>query len=127
MNSAFRIVIGAIGLLALAGCSDADVASTNLSKAADNFEVNRRITFINGITGEIMLTMQGLCSLGNFDDAGQLTVTCKTGPGEFKKNFLGLSDNVTFVAEQLEPVPVGTYFYQVNFKPSVLIPDFKVR
>lgn len=31
----------------LASCSDADTASKNLSTAADNFEINRRIVFYN--------------------------------------------------------------------------------
>ena len=81
--------------LAITGCSDADVASENLSKAADQFEITRRIVFYNGITGEYILTIEGLCSLGNYDAAGSLSVTCKTGANEFKKHFLGLSDNVT--------------------------------
>lgn len=59
--------IALLGLLALAGCTDADRASQNLSTAADNFEVQRRIIFYNGITGEYMLTIEGLCSLGNYD------------------------------------------------------------
>jgi hypothetical protein len=75
-------------LALLAGCSDADVASTNLSKAADQFEINRRIVFYNGITGEYMLTIEGLCSLGNNDPTRQLSVTCKTGEKEYKKHFL---------------------------------------
>jgi len=52
------------------GCSDADIASSNLSVAADNFEINRRIVFYNGISGEYILTIEGLCSLGNYDDPG---------------------------------------------------------
>lgn len=113
-----------LGLLWLAGCSDADVASKNLSTAADYFQVNRRIVFYNGITGDYMLTIEGLCSLGNNDKSGELSVTCKTGPGQFKKDFLGLSDNVTYFAEQLEPLPVNAYNYKVVFKPSVILPDF---
>tara|TARA_R100001039_G_C1854802_1_gene117734 strand:- start:166 stop:474 length:309 start_codon:yes stop_codon:yes gene_type:complete len=81
--------------IGLSACNDADIASSNLSKAADNFEIDRRIVFYNGITSEYMLVMEGKCSLGNYDKSGQLTVTCKTGPGQYKKNFLGLSDNVT--------------------------------
>jgi len=110
------------------GCSsDADVASHNLSKAADQFEVNRRVVFYNGITGEYMLTVQGLCSLGNYDSAGRVSITCKTSPTTYKKHFLGLSDNVTFFVEQLEPVPVSTYQYKVVFKPSVIVPDIIVK
>lgn len=111
----------------LAGCSDADVASRNLSKAADQFEVTRRIVFYNGITGEYMLTVQGLCSLGNQDPARSVSVTCKTGPTEYKKHFLGLSDNVTFFAEQIDGVATDIYQYRVVFKPSALLPNIEVR
>ena len=113
--------------LALVGCSsDADVASENLSKAADMFEVDRRVIFYNGITGEYMLVIEGRCSLGNYDPEGKLTVTCKTGPGAYKKHFLGLSDNVTYFVEQLEQVDASVYRYRVVFKPSVIVPDVDV-
>lgn len=111
----------------LFGCSDADFASRNISKAADNFEVNRRVVFYNGITGEYLLLIQGLCSRGNDDPSRQVTITCKTGNGEYKKHFLGLSDNVTYVIEQIEPAAVGTDNYVVNFKPSVIVPDIRKR
>lgn len=112
----------------LAGCmSDADVASYNVSKEADNFKVNRRIVFYNGITGDYILAIEGLCSLGNNDSALRMSVTCKAGEGVYKKHFLGLSDNVTFFAEQLAPMPVSTYRYKVIFKPSVIVPDIEVR
>lgn len=129
-----RIRLGAAALatalvaLGASGCSsDADVASSNLSKAADNFEVQRRIVFYNGITGQYILAVEGLCSLGNFDDAGQLSVTCKTSPTAYKKHFLGLSDNVTYFAEQLDEKNVSAYHYRVVFKPEQVIPDLDVR
>ena len=114
-------------MAALVGCTDADVASRNLSKAADMFEVTRRVVFYNGITGDYILSVEGLCSLGNFDSAGQLSVTCKTGPSTFKKHFLGLSDNVTFFAEQMESANVSAYHYRVIFKPQTIIPDVDFR
>jgi len=115
--------------LLLTGCNDADIASSNLSKAADQFEINRRIVFYNGITGEYLLELIGLCSLGNYDAPGQLSVTCKTGPGEYKKHFLGLSDNVTYFAEQIEAQSVSTYHYRVIFKPQAIVPyiDLEVQ
>lgn len=122
-----RILTLSIAAALLAGCSDADIASNNLSKAADNFEVTRRIVFYNGITGDYMLTIEGLCSLGNQDKSGQLSVTCKTGGASYKKHFLGLSDNVTYFVEQVDAMPVGTYHYRVFFKPQAILPniDFK--
>lgn len=118
------LVLGA-GLTACT--SDADVASRNLSKEADNFQVPRRIVFYNGITDKYILEITGLCALGNADDPGEVTVTCKTGKGEYKKHFLGLSDNVTYVVEQLQGVSVSDARYEVNFKPSTVVPDVKVR
>lgn len=108
----------------LAACTDADVASRNLSKAADMFEIERRVVFYNGITDSYMLTIEGRCSLGNSDKSEQLTVTCKTGADAFKKHFLGLSDNVTYFVEQLEQKDVSAYHYRVVFKPQTIIPDF---
>ena len=109
------------------GCSDADTVSYNISKDADYFKVDRRIVFYNGITGEYMLTIEGLCSLGNNDSAGQLTVTCKTGPASFKKHFLGLSDNVTYFVEQMDGSNVSEYHYKVVFKPAAIIPDIEIK
>lgn len=122
-----KLMMSVIGLGVLAGCTDADIASKNLSKAADMFEIQRRVVFYNGITGGYILSLEGLCSLGNQDAQGQLTVTCKTGPKEFKKHFLGLSDNVTYFAEQLDSSNVSTYHYRVIFKPQTILPDIDAR
>lgn len=125
-----RIVtaLGIVGLaLGLTACNEADVASQNLSTAADMFQIQRRIVFYNGITGEYMLTIEGLCSLGNHDKDRELSVTCKTGPTSYKKHFLGLSDNVTYFAEQTEPAEASVYHYRVVFKPSVIIPDLEIK
>jgi hypothetical protein len=123
-----KVIATILATAVLAGCSpDADVASRNLSKAADMFEINRRIVFYNGITGEYMLTIEGLCSLGNYDSAGSLSVTCKTGPTSFKKHFLGLSDNVTYFVEQMEQAQASVFHYRVVFKPQIIVPDIDFR
>jgi hypothetical protein len=123
-----KFIVSVLAVAALAGCSsDADVASYNLSKSADQFEVTRRVVFYNGITGDYMLTVEGLCSLGNNDKSGQLSITCKTGPKLYKKHFLGLSDNVTYFVEQLEPKTASVYHYRVIFKPAAIVPDIEVK
>lgn len=119
------IVIGMLfGLTACA--SDADMASQNLSKAADQFEINRRIVFYNGITGGYILEVEGLCSLGNKDNVKKVTVTCKVGPNSYKKHFLGLSDNVTYFAEQIDGAKANLYFYRVIFRPTEIIPNVEM-
>jgi hypothetical protein len=115
---AIKLAVAALALTALAGCTtDADVASRNLSQEADNFGIVRRIVFINEITGRCSIT----------DANRQLEVTCKIGEGQFKKHFLGLSDNVTYLAEQVDGANVSTSFYKVTFKPTTIVPDVELR
>lgn len=119
--------LAATALLAtgLTSCSDAEVASENLSKDADNFKIQRRVVFFNGITDTYLLEIDGLCSIE--DAAGQLEVTCKTGKGKYKKHFLGLSDNVSYFVEQVESANVSTDHYKVIFKPETIVPDIDIR
>lgn len=121
------LLIFTLVILVGVGCTDADIASRNLSQAADQFEIQRRVVFYNGISGEYMLTIEGLCSLGNFDSYGQLSITCKTSHDQYKKHFLGLSDNVTYFVEQLDAANVSEYHYRVIFKPTAIIPDIDLR
>ena len=121
-------IIALLGIAgSLAACSDAQIASSNLSKAADNFEINRRIVFYNGITADYILTIEGLCSQEPSQDNKKLSVTCKTGPAAYKKHFLGLSDNVTYFSEQLEAAPANVFHYRVIFKPAAIVPNIELR
>lgn len=116
-----NLLIVLMAVITAACSSDAMIASHNLSKAAEQFEIDRRIVFYNGITGEYMLSMEGRCSIT--DQKNQLEVTCKTGPHEYKKHFLGLSDNVTYFAEQINSAGVSVYHYRVIFKPQSIVPN----
>ena len=121
-----RLLISAIATVALTGCnSDADIVSRNLSTAADNFEISRRIVFYNGITDAYILTIEGKCSIDT--KGASFQVTCKTSPTEYKKHFLGLSDNVTYFAEQLQDTTTSTYHYKVMFKPQATIPGIELK
>lgn len=126
-----KVVVAAAvlaGAGVVAGCgSDADIASENISKAADNFEIQRRIVFVNGITDKYLMSIEGRCSLGNFDPDRRLSITCKVSEDKFMKHFLGLSDNVTYFVEQLEAANVSEYHYRVVFKPEQIVPDIDVR
>jgi protein involved in sex pheromone biosynthesis len=122
-----RIVPMALGGLAavllLSGCTDAaTTANDNLSKAADNFEVPRRIVGINGITDKVLFTVEGFCSITN--DGRKLDVLCKTkADGTVERTTLGLSDNVTYVSTQLSGVKVDLFKPRVIFRPETIIPN----
>lgn len=110
--------------LTIAGCtSAADTANENLSKAAENFEVPRRIVGINGITDEVLFTVEGFCSIEN--DGAKLDVICKVSEdGDVERTTLGLSDNVTYVSTQIGSVEVDLFRPRVIFRPETIIPDF---
>jgi hypothetical protein len=126
---AYSLFLFPVLSLALFGesCSDADVASRNISLKSYYFEIYRHIVFYNNITKEYMLEIYGFCSLGNDRTDKEISITCKTGPGQYKKHFFRLSDNVTYFAEQLENADVKTAQYKVIFKPSAIVPDVGIK
>ncbi|MGM7720620.1 hypothetical protein [Metabacillus sp. Hm71] len=115
-------IMTAVGLV---GCTEADTVSQNLSKSADSFEVQRRVVFFNGITDKYLLTIEGLCSIT--DEGGQLEVTCKVGEGQYKKHYLGLSDNVSYFVEQTDAKYEDAFHYKVLFRPEAIIPDIDLQ
>lgn len=115
-------------MLALTSCDEeSKLASYNVSAAAHNFEINRRCIFFNGITGEYMLSIEGLLSVTESPTQNRLEVIVKTGRNVYKKHYLGLSDNVSYFVEQLEPVAADPYHYRVFFRPATIIPDIDVQ
>lgn len=106
---------------------DATIAARNVSKAADNFEINRRVVFYNGITDGYMLSIEGLCSMDLNSGGTAFNVICKVGPSEYKRHTLVLSDNTSAFVEQLESATVSAYHYRVTFKPQSIIPDVDFR
>lgn len=124
--AATALALGAA--VTLVGCaSDAENASYNLSQKAEQFNIERRITFINGITNDIMLTIEGYCSIEADGADAQLEVTCKEGPDAYTKDFLGLSDNTTYITEQIQATDVSLYHRKVIIKPENILPDFDLE
>jgi hypothetical protein len=120
--------IAGIAAFSLSACSsEADTVSRNISTAADNFEIDRRITFINGITGGTPLIIEGLCSIEADTEDQQLEVTCQTGEDEYWKHFLGLSDNMSYIVEQVEPADADPFHHRVIIRPETLVPNFDLE
>lgn len=120
------LLVGVLTLVLFCGCApESRVASSNMSVASKNFELNRRCVFYNGITGEYILTIEGLLSVT--DTNNKLEVMVKTGPTSYKKHYLGLSDNVTYFVEQIESVSTDPFYYRVIFRPQTIVPDIEVQ
>lgn len=127
MKKLYSFLAAGLIALSLTACDNSEVATRNLIKAADNFEVNRRIVFYNGITDTYMLEIEGRCSIDLNQNNTAFNVICDVGNGNYKRHTLVLSDNVTAFVEQIEPNKVSKNFYRVTFKPSTIIPNIDVR
>lgn len=126
MKKLAAICLAAPLLLATACDREANIASENIKTAAEQFQIVRRITFINVISNTYLLTVTGRCSIDVQPSENQLEVTCKTDNGSYLKHHLGLADNVTYVSEQLEPSDVSGQHYKVMYRPLTVIPSVEV-
>lgn len=124
MKKKLLIIASIIGGILLTGCDQrqADEVSYNLSLKADNFEDIRQITVINCIQGDVLFQMTGKMSIEVDSSDNQLEIVVEVEDGEYKKHFIGLSDNVTYVVEDITGANVDKYSYTLNFNPNMWIP-----
>lgn len=124
-----KILAGTISLMAvvaLAGCDKSDKVSHNLSKEADNFNSTRQLTVINAIQGDTLFQMTGRMSIQADSSDNQLEVVVEEKKGKYKKHFIGLSDNVTYIVEDVTGKVTDPYNYTLNFNPKMTIP-YKIK
>lgn len=124
MNKKMKCIV-ASGLLVvgiLTGCTQADRASYNLSKEADNFNDVRRLTVINCIQNDVLFRMEGRMSIRADTEDNQLEVIVENDEDDYSKHFVGLSDNVTYVIEDVAGADVENTKYTLNFNPEMWVP-----
>ena len=119
------ILVAAIALTGCGPVDDATIARHNMAKAADNFEIVRRVILYNAITDKIVMVTEGKCSVS--PGTHRTSVVCKVGDGKYLRNFYGKSDNTSYIVEQMESVAVNVYHYRRTFKPQALLPDIDFR
>ena len=108
----------------MTGCSEASNVNHNLSQAADNFQVVRKITVYNARTDLIIMDMEGLMSLSN-TSTSELVVTCMTGPSQYKKNYIYLNEYVIYVVEDITGTVTDPYHYKIHFYTAM--PDIDIN
>ena len=114
-----------LGCIWLCGCSEADKVNKNISKQADYFETERRITVYNARTDKIIMEAEGLMAISN-NSENELVCTVKTGPSTYKKNYIYLNDYTMYVVEDITGTTTDPYHYKMYFHTDVL-PDVEVR
>ena len=116
------VCVMVLSTVGISGCNEADRVSENLSEEADNFNVVRQITVMNCIKGDVLFQMTGKMSIYADTEDNQLEIVVEDNDGKYKKHFIGLSDNVTYVVEDITPKKVNKYKYSLNFNPKMWIP-----
>lgn len=116
------ITLMACMMLMVTGCTEADRVRENLAQEADNFNCVRRITVIDCITGDTLFQMEGRSSIVADTTDNQLEIITEYQKGQYNKQIIGLSDNVTYIVEDLEVTGTDPYHYEINFNPNMWIP-----
>lgn len=109
-------------VMSVAGCTEADKVSANLSTQADNFNVLRQVTVINCIANDAIFQMTGKMSIKADTSENQLEVVVENENGTYSKHIIGLSDNVTYVLEDIDTNYVEKYRFTINYNPKMWIP-----
>ena len=123
MKKFAKVMFLVMGFTLLVGCgNEADRVSYNLSREADNFNDIRQIRVINCLQGDVLFQMTGKMSITADVSDNQLEVVVEDENGEYKKHFIGLSDNVTYVVEDITAGDVEKYKYTLNFNPKMWLP-----
>lgn len=120
------LVVVVLSLCVFAGCggTNADKVNKNIGQEAEKFNVQRQILFVNAITDKVLWQVEGRCSIEqNAALPRNLEVICKHGPDNYKKHFLGLSDNVSWISTQQEGIDVSEYRTKIVFRPESIVPD----
>ena len=115
------VLTGVLAATFLGGCSESRRVSHNISKEADNFQVYRRLVVINTRTDEPLFEISGLLSI-TVDADNDLNVMAQVGPSEFKKHFVHLNLNTTYVVEDISGAQVSPWHYEVSYLPKAIIP-----
>lgn len=122
MKKALLIGFLALFSVGLSSCRQSEKVSRNLSLEADNFNNVRQITVINCLKGDVLFQMTGKMSITADMEDNQLEVIVEDEDGKYKKHFIGLSDNVTYVVEDITAGDVSKYKYTLNYNPDMWIP-----
>ena len=112
----------------LAGCTQSEVVTHNLRKEAEEFNIRRRITALNTRTDKPLMQITGLLSI-DVDSDGDLNITVEKAPGEYILNYVHLSQDTTYLVEQIETTEVNKYKYEIILYPQRLISgwlDYKI-
>lgn len=114
MKKLIKAAIIVMLAMLLASCTEADKVNSNLSKQAEYFECERRVTVYNARTDQVILYTEGYLNIAN-NNHNELVITAKVGSNEYKKNYVYLNAYTLYVVEDITGTHTDPYHYKLYF------------
>lgn len=125
ITTIIMLFIVGISMFVLSACTEADRVNHNLSKQANYFDCERRVTVYNARTDKVILYIEGYIDISN-NTSSELVITAKTGNDTYKKNYVYLNEYTLYVVEDISGTHTDPYHYKVVFDTNVA-PGIEVK
>lgn len=122
--SVLMLIVFATGIV-LCSCSTSDKVNVNITRQAQEFECERRVTVYNARTDTVIFQIEGFVNIET-NRHSELVVTAKVGHYQYKKNYVYLNDYTLYVVEDITGTHTDPYHYKIIFNTSFPI-DIETR
>lgn len=125
MRKLLIAILSVCVLICASGCSEAKRVNYNISRQAEYFECERRVTVYNARTDKVIMLIEGYINIETDTENKELVVTAKVGPSTYKKNYVYLTDYTLYVVDDISGTHTDPWHYKIYF--DFKLPDIEVK
>ena len=125
MKKLLIAILSVCVLICASGCSEATRVNYNISRQAEYFECERRVTVYNARTDKVIMLIEGYINIETDTENKELVVTAKVGPSTYKKNYVYLTDYTLYVVDDISGTHTDPWHYKIYF--DFKLPDIEVK
>lgn len=125
MKKVLVVILSVCILIGASGCSEASRVNHNISKQAEYFECERRVTVYNARTDKVIMLIEGYINIETDTEHNELVVTAKVGPSTYKKNYVYLTDYTLYVVDDISGTHTDPWHYKIYF--DFKLPSIEVK
>lgn len=119
------VILAICVLIGACGCSEAARVNSNISKQAEYFECERRVTVYNARTDKVIMMMEGYINIETSETNHELIVTAKVGQNAYKKNYVYLTEYTLYVVDDISGTHTDPWHYKIYF--DFKLPDIEAK
>ena len=125
MRKLVIVILSVCVLICASGCSEAERVNHNISRQAEYFECERRVTVYNARTDKVIMLIEGYINIETDYQNNELIVTAKVGPSTYKKNYVYLTDYTLYVVDDISGTHTDPWHYKIYF--DFKLPSIEVK